>query len=124
MKLSVTRFDYLRRGGMAWAALQAPHSGSALDPAPIIEMELHFAVRSAQDAPANDAQIVVPHPSVPGLNIVAWFPYQDREPHSKIVTADWPPPAAYRRKAVQLIANMVATAESEKFGDAIPTIIS
>jgi hypothetical protein len=108
---------------MAWAKLQAQNSGSALDPAPAIEIDLHFAVRATQEAPANDNQIVVPHPTVRGLHIVAWFPHADRGPHAGASKVDWPPQAAYRFKAVQLVANMVATAESEKFGDAIPRII-
>jgi hypothetical protein len=79
--------------------------------------------RGLRPAPANDDQIVVPHPTASGLHIVAWFPDNDNEPHAKLVKADWPPQTAYRLRAVQLIANMVVSAESERFGDAIPKVI-
>lgn len=124
MNLSITRFDYNRRGGMAWATLLSPPPDSALDgPAPTIEMQLDYAVRATQNAPVNDQQIVVPHPLVVGLYIVVWFVDADKVRNSDDIKVDWPPQAAYRSRAVQLLANMVACAESEHFGSVIPRII-
>lgn len=123
MKLFVTRFDYLRRGGMAQAALTMERQGSVFDLKPMILIELHFAVRATQSAPANDQQIVVPHPAASGLFVVAWFPLEDRIQNSTEDQITWPSQHAYRFKVVQLVANMVAAAELEQFDGAIPRII-
>ncbi|SOE97620.1 hypothetical protein SAMN05414139_10765 [Burkholderia sp. D7] len=121
MKIAVTRFDYLRRGGQAWVCLEGDLPDSNLDTTPRLKMHMHFAVRATQSVPATDDQIVVPHPIVAGLHIVAWFPSADEK------TADtqiWPERNAYRFKAVQLVANLIATAELDVFGSHIPTIIA
>lgn len=121
MKITVTRFDYLRRGGMAWVRLEGDAPDSALDTTPTLEMRMHFAVRASQSAPANDDQVVVPHPIEAGLYVVAWFPDTDEKKGSD--SQVWPEKNAYRFKAVQLLANLVATAELDAFSSNIPVII-
>lgn len=124
MNLIFTRFDYNRRGGNAWITLLAPEPESALDgEAPTIKMTLQYAVRASQDAPANEQQIVVPHPLVRGLHVVANFYEADQMNNPNNLKTDWPPEAAYRFRAVQMLANLVACAELDRFGAAIPKII-
>lgn len=93
---------------------------SSLDATPTLSMRIQFAVRATQSAPHNEDQVVVPHPLATGLHVVAWFPFDDElSPGSQ----NWPPQSEYRYKATQLVANLVAMAELDAFGSAIPTII-
>jgi hypothetical protein len=125
MKIAVARFDYLGRGGQAWVRLIGDAPDSGLEPIPTLEMTMHFAVRASQSEPANDSQIVVTHPAVPGRYVVAGFSSSE----DTVIGASgqnrtaWPDRNAYSYKAVQLVANLVATAELDTFDGAIPRVI-